>query len=231
MNAVIPEGVCQCGCGQRTRIAKYTRSSAGWKRGMPIRFVMNHDKRKLGPKWKVDKETGCWNWLGFINRKGYGTLNGRMAHKVLWEKKNGPTPEGHTIDHTCRNRRCVNLDHLEAVPHKVNCHRGAQTILQDIDIPRIAEMWNAGATAKAIGELFGLARGTVEAIVCGRQRVVPGVTFIRKQIISDKSGPCDGRSGHCPECRRKYFREWQRRKWAKLGRPQRQYRWVDAAQA
>jgi hypothetical protein len=36
----------------------------------------------------------------------------------------GPIHDGTEIDHLCRNRRCVNPDHLEAVSHLVNVRRG-----------------------------------------------------------------------------------------------------------
>ncbi|MGZ6854085.1 MAG: HNH endonuclease [Mycobacteriaceae bacterium] len=35
----------------------------------------------------------------------------------------GPIPRGLELDHLCRNRRCVNPDHLEPVSHRENCHR------------------------------------------------------------------------------------------------------------
>lgn len=41
--AEILEGLCQCGCGQRTGIAKYTRSSAGWVKGKPRKYVRGHN--------------------------------------------------------------------------------------------------------------------------------------------------------------------------------------------
>lgn len=36
----------------------------------------------------------------------------------------GPVPDGLVIDHLCRNRGCVNPDHLEAVTQQVNAIRG-----------------------------------------------------------------------------------------------------------
>lgn len=47
-----------------------------------------------------------------------------LAHRYFWEKTNGPIPEGLVIDHLCRNRACVNLEHLEVVTGRENCLRG-----------------------------------------------------------------------------------------------------------
>lgn len=36
----------------------------------------------------------------------------------------GEIPQGLEIDHTCRNRGCVNYGHMELVTHRVNTMRG-----------------------------------------------------------------------------------------------------------
>lgn len=70
----------------------------------------------------------CWLWRAATNAKGYGRCShsGRMrlAHGVSFELSGSVVPEGYTIDHLCRVRHCVNPDHLEAVPHRVNLLRG-----------------------------------------------------------------------------------------------------------
>lgn len=46
------------------------------------------------------------------------------AHQLAYQLAIGPIPQGLWIDHTCRNRWCVNAAHLEAVPPLVNSLRG-----------------------------------------------------------------------------------------------------------
>jgi hypothetical protein len=77
-------------------------------------------------KFKVG--SGCWEWLGGKDGKGYGisTNKGRTAraHRHLYGLLFGPVPKHLVLDHLCRNRICVNPTHLEVVTHKQNILRG-----------------------------------------------------------------------------------------------------------
>ncbi|NWN89184.1 MAG: HNH endonuclease [Micrococcaceae bacterium] len=86
---------------------------------------------------KVDKSKGgCWLWIGYLNRSGYGTfgVNGKamLAHRWSYEHYIGPIPDGLDIDHLCRVRHCVNPAHMEPVTNAENIarspiHYGART--------------------------------------------------------------------------------------------------------
>lgn len=69
----------------------------------------------------------CWEWTGTLDVEGYGrvTIHGRQwrAHRAVYEALVGPIPKGLTIDHLCRNRSCVNPDHLEPVTSNENMRR------------------------------------------------------------------------------------------------------------
>lgn len=70
----------------------------------------------------------CWEWIGDIDHKGYGRLSvggrGVRAHRYAYELRRGLIPAGLTLDHLCRNRRCVNPAHLEPTTIGDNVRRG-----------------------------------------------------------------------------------------------------------
>lgn len=82
-------------------------------------------------KYIIDVISECWNWQASISKKGYGQFYHkncmRLAHTFSYEYYHGIIPKGYTVDHLCKNRKCVNPKHLEAVPHIVNVRRAYAT--------------------------------------------------------------------------------------------------------
>lgn len=75
----------------------------------------------------VDVTDSCWIWTGSVTDRGYGSSkrDGRTvaAHRWVYEEMRGPIADGMTLDHLCRNKRCVNPDHLEPVTRGENVRR------------------------------------------------------------------------------------------------------------
>lgn len=84
-------------------------------------------RRRLMAKVAV-APNGCWEWTAHIEDNGYGRFGYRgtmrWAHRVSYQIFVGCIPDGLDLDHLCRNRKCVNPDHLEPVTRKVNAERG-----------------------------------------------------------------------------------------------------------
>lgn len=138
----------------------------------------------MGSKWgldpenlrfwsKVDASGPCWEWTAAIGKTGgYGKYSlplndgsGKAryvyAHRYEYELLVGPVDRSLDLDHLCRNRKCVNPDHLDPATRKENLRRGVGT---------------AGRTHCPMGHeytaenTYNLASGYRKCKTCGRER-------------------------------------------------------------
>jgi hypothetical protein len=77
---------------------------------------------------RVDRSGECHEWTGGLQTRGYGWLGtlrigSGLAHRFAWELAKGLIPDGLTIDHCCRNKRCVRVEHMELVTREENTRR------------------------------------------------------------------------------------------------------------
>lgn len=113
----IPSGLCECGCGQSTGIAKATLRSRRWFRGHPMPFVAHHTLQRRGadsPKWKGGRR---------VDRHGYVLIHAPahpaavqgyvLEHRLVMEQVLGrPLERGevvHHINHVKTDNRAENL--------------------------------------------------------------------------------------------------------------------------
>jgi len=84
-------------------------------------------RERFEAKFIPEPMSGCWIWTAWLS-DGYGLIknDGRtiIAHRLAYELYKGPIPDGLELDHLCRNRCCVNPDHLEPVTRQANILRG-----------------------------------------------------------------------------------------------------------
>lgn len=95
-----------------------------------IEWANGMDARTADRFWsKVDAGGDCWLWTGAKQKSGYGKFSAPggktvLAHRFAYGALVGAIPQGLTLDHLCRVRRCVNPDHLEPVSAIENANRG-----------------------------------------------------------------------------------------------------------
>lgn len=169
----IPYGYCQCGCGQQTSIPSKSCASRGIVRGVPQRYIRGHNTRLGLDRYTVldcGHSTPCWIWLGTCNDGGYGTVHHQgkrqYVHRVFYERAVGLIPIELQIDHRCRQRSCVNPDHLEPTTTAINTRRGNATAFFDKDIKTIRALWESGTyTQTRLATLFGVGQPAISRIV------------------------------------------------------------------
>lgn len=90
--------------------------------------IMSSNELKHRLMAKILKTDSCWIWTASIDGKGYGQIayNGKphRAHRISYEIFKGVIPAGLDLDHLCRNRLCVNPEHLEPATRSENLLRG-----------------------------------------------------------------------------------------------------------
>ena len=104
-----------------------TRSVRAFPDGAAV--VTDSIEHRFGEKCWYNPYTGCIEWMGWLNRDGYGGLvvDGVrwLAHRLAYTLAHGQFPAGLESDHLCRNRSCVNPEHIEPVTHRENTLRSS----------------------------------------------------------------------------------------------------------
>jgi hypothetical protein len=104
---------------------------AHWRQqhlGKPLSKLRNQESIMERIMPQVEKTKYCWIWRGRVSGKNKYpqiSLGGiqTMVHRIVFEELSRQLEPGETLDHLCRNRICINPNHLEAVPLRENVKR------------------------------------------------------------------------------------------------------------
>lgn len=170
-----PSGLCMCGCGRRVPMATRDNRTRGIKKGEYVRYLPGHHPNgwELSDnRYVIDQNSGCWIWQRSKTPEGYPKLmrvDGiRYApHRYYYQQKYGPIPDDYPLDHLCKNRSCVNPDHLQPVTQTENTRRSGIAKLTTKDAANIKAMFFQGYSKRRLARMFGVASTTIADIVNG----------------------------------------------------------------
>jgi len=139
--------------------------------------------RRFWAKVQVCETDSCWNWLGALDKDGYGRFSynkdkkSESSNRVALELKlKRPILAGYKACHTCDNTSCVNPKHLyegtvlDNIKDRVLRHRsacGEQSGVAKLSNKDVIEIRKLGLQEKSttkIGKIFGITRLTVYRI-------------------------------------------------------------------
>jgi hypothetical protein len=117
-------------------------------------------------------ESGCWEWVAAKITAGYGTIQfegkTQYAHRLMYRFTKGEIPKGMVIDHSCRNRSCVNPEHLRAVTTMQNCenfeaHKDSRSGIRGVCWAKRENKWSAEVMQDGIRYRLGNFRDIADA--------------------------------------------------------------------
>jgi hypothetical protein len=160
---------------QRVWATGSASTSRAYVRGVSLQQRIEFHSRRV--------ESGCIEWTGTKNPKGYGqlTIDGKrqLAHRVAFELKCGQIPAGMCALHRCDNPWCINPNHLFLGTKAENNadmrakgrhsrgvhHPGAK--LTDAEVEQIRK---STGNQRLVAERFGIVQSYVSMIRNGKKR-------------------------------------------------------------
>lgn len=117
-------------------------------------------------------ESGCWLWMGTVNKGGYGVMSvdgkTKLVHRLSWKLSGRTLTPGLMLCHKCNTARCCNPDHLYEGTHEDNmrdlreANRGSGSKTSWTQRHEIAVRVMLGEPAASVAEEFGLTVRTVK---------------------------------------------------------------------
>ena len=121
-------------------------------------------------------DNGCWKGLRSTDLDGYPQITFNKKHQKMatffYKIFKGHIKKGLVIDHLCRNRICINPDHLETVTVAENSRRGANTKLTYKIVDSIKSLYKrSGMNQFILAKQYNVNQSTISRIINGKRWV------------------------------------------------------------
>lgn len=131
-------------------------------------------ERNIHNYYTINPKTNCWEWNKVLNSYGYGhfSYNGKtyIAHRFIYELLIGKLSSNLQLDHLCKNRKCVNPQHLEEVTSAKNVQRGKSAKLSTQIVDTIRNVYKKGVTRQVdLAKTFGVGQDEISRIINNRR--------------------------------------------------------------
>lgn len=121
---------------------------------------------------KMAAVMGCHVWTGYVDpQQGYPILRTKTssttAAKALWEKENGPVPEGKKLGSLCGNRLCVRPRHREPMTPRQIAYSSGSTGLNPADQMAIRVQVAGGTPIAVVARRYQVERRAIYQVLRG----------------------------------------------------------------
>lgn len=164
-------GVCECGCGRATGIARQTDRKYGWTKGQPVRFIPGHNQGGMAgdqnPQWKGDAAGygGIHRWLRTHYAKSGLCDQCHEAARTHFALIHGRQYSRNRADYRELCPRCHAQYDLTGQKHAPGVD--AKKLTDDI-AREIIRMRAQGATYRSIAETYGVSIATAWNVANGK---------------------------------------------------------------
>lgn len=139
-----------------------------------------YKKSSFDDKYIPVPESGCWLWVGPINKYGYGDdrfNEHRRAHRQSWIHHYGEIPEGMLVLHKCDVRSCINPDHLFLGTHKDNTQDMIKKGRKAYSAPpkkvtdeQVKEIRESNLKGVELQKIYKISSAQISRIITGKRR-------------------------------------------------------------